>query len=202
MIADNPKEHAKVAKPPQGEGKRGQRRRVDFAELYMRKQARQQTPMVFITGEGEIRATVVEYGTFRHVLRVDGEPTPVDVEKISLHYHYKQIDAGIVAEKIAVDEAVRAKNEPTPLAYQDRHHLPTSAFWRAKRRDIDVRFTMRDGSVFCGSVEWFTHYEVKLNVGMRDEEDAASVILHRHAMVQLELLEKETTVATSNGDTA
>ena len=123
----------------------------DFSWHYMQKQVNTQTPMVFVTRDAEIRATVLEHGMFEHLLSVDGEPTPI--EKLSLQYHYKQIDADTVAEKIGVDEAVRAKNEPTPPGYKERHLLSNRDLWRAKRHGVAARFTMRSGAVFCGPID-------------------------------------------------
>ena len=40
------------------------------------------------------------------------------------------------------------------------------------------------------NIEWFTPYAIKLNIGLRGEDGTASVILHRHAIVRLELLEE------------
>jgi hypothetical protein len=159
----------------------------DFARLYMQKQANQQTLMIFVTAEGEIEATILEYGKFEHLLRIDGEPTPV--KKLTLLYHYKQIDDATVAEKIGVDEAVRVRNEPMPPTYKERHLLPNSALWKAKKQGNAARFTMRSGDVFTGMIDWFGPFEVKLSIAPRGEDDTASVILHRHAALSVDLLE-------------
>ena len=183
---DKTKEQAK--QPAKGKKSRKSRPMRDFSWHYMQKQVDTQTPMVFVTRDGEIRATVLEHGMFEHLLSVDGEPTPV--EKLTLQYHYKQMDADTVAEKTGVDEAVRDKNEPTPLGYKQRHLLPNSALWKSKRERIATRFTMRNGAVFRGMIDWFGPYEVKLSIGPRGEDDTASVILHRHAALSVELLEE------------
>ena len=73
---------------------RGPRPMPDVARLYIDDQAEAQTPMVFVTREGELHATVIESGMYEHLLRVDGEPTPVT--KLTLEYHYKQVDADAV----------------------------------------------------------------------------------------------------------
>lgn len=184
--ADKTKEQAR--KPAKGSKSRKSRPIRDFSWHYMQKQVDTRTPMVFVTRDGEIRATVVEHGMFQHLLCVDGEPTPV--AKLSLQYHYKQIDADTVTEKIAVDETVRARNEPTPSGYKERHLLSNRDLWKAKRRRVATRFTMRNGAVFRGMVDWFGPYEVKLGIGPRGEDDTASVVLHRHAALSVELLEE------------
>ncbi len=172
----------------------------DFSALYMQKQINLQTPMVFVIGDGEIHATVVEYGKFEHVLRIDGEPTPV--AKVTLQYHYKALDADIVAEKIGVDEAVRDRNEATPATYKARQLISSGDLWRAKKRNVVVRFTMRNGAVFTGTMDWFTPYEVKLSIGPRGEDDTASVILHRHAALSVELLDEPKLDPPSDDDDA
>jgi hypothetical protein len=53
-----------------------------------------------------------------------------------------------------------------------------------------VRFTVRIAAQFTGLIEWFTPYAIKLNIGLRGEDGTASVILHRHAIARLELLEE------------
>ena len=57
----------------------------DVARMYMDDQAEAKTPMVFVTRDGDLHATVVESGKYRHLLRVEGEPT--EVEKLTLEYH-------------------------------------------------------------------------------------------------------------------
>ena len=160
----------------------------DVGKLYMEKQAEEQTPMVFVTLDGSLQTTVVEPGKFRHTLLLDGEPTVVD--KLALQYHYKQVDSGTVAEKIGVDESVQAKGEAMPATYRERHNLPNRDLWYARKERLTVRFTLRSGVVFAGMIEWFTNYEVKLDVGIRREGGGAAVILHRHAVLRLELLEE------------
>ena len=76
----------------------------DVARMYIEDQTRDQTPMVFVTRDGELRGTVVQGGMYEHVLNVDGEPTTV--KKVTLEYHFKQIDADTVAEKVAHDSSV------------------------------------------------------------------------------------------------
>ena len=53
-----------------------------------------------------------------------------------------------------------------------------------------MRFTMRGSAQFTGLIEWFTPHTVKLNIGLRGEDGTASVILHRHAVMRLDLLEE------------
>jgi sRNA-binding regulator protein Hfq len=134
----------------------------DVAMLYIQKQAEEQTPMVFVTRDQELHATVIEFGTYEHLLRVDGEPTPI--KKIALQYHYKAIDIDTVAAKIGVDEVALAKNDPAPLPYNHRYHLSNRDLWAARKQVIPVRFTMRSGVTFTGLIDWFTPYAIKLNI--------------------------------------
>ena len=171
----------------------------DVARMYMDDQAEARTPMVFVTRDGELRATVLESGKYRHLLRVDGEPT--EVEKLTLEYHYKQIDAATVAEKM--DHAVGLDTEglPDSLLYHKEFRLSNRDLWVSRKQRIPVRFTMRGSARFTGLIEWFTPHTVKLNIGPRGEDGTASVILHRHAVMRLELLEepKEEPLSTPQG---
>ncbi|MEO2004813.1 MAG: hypothetical protein ABGY41_12015, partial [Candidatus Poribacteria bacterium] len=144
---------------------------ADVAKLYIEDQAKAQTPMVFVTRDSEIPATVVEYGMFVHLLRIDGEPTPVT--KLTLQYHYKQIDADTVAEKILTDEVALAKNDPTPLPFNLEYHMPNRDLWISRKQGIPVQITMRTGVAFCGLIDWFTPYEIKLNIGFRGKNGTA-----------------------------
>jgi hypothetical protein len=184
-------EGAKVADggnpPSQGKKKPHARKPMpDVARLYIEDQAKAQTPMVFVTREGELQATVIEGGMYEHLLRVDGEPTPV--RKLTLEYHYKQVDACTVAGKIGHDAGVDTEGLPSTLLYHPDHRLSNKDLWISRKQDIPVRFTMREAAQFTGLIEWFTPYAIKLNIGLRGKDGTASVILHRHAVVRLELL--------------
>ena len=80
--------------------------------------------------------------------------------------------------------------EAAPAPYRERHNLSNRDLWYARKERISVRITLRSGVVFTGMVEWFTNYEVKLDIGVRREGGAAAVILHRHAVLRVELLEE------------
>ncbi len=167
---------AKVKKKP-----RKPRSMPDVARMYIEDQTRDQTPMVFVTREGELRATVVQGGMYEHVLDVDGEPTTV--KKVTLEYHYKQIDADTVAEKVAHDPSIDTENPR-----RQGRRLSNKDLWVSRQQWIPVRLTLRAAAQFTGLIEWFTPYAIKLNIGLRGEDGTASVVLHRHAIVRLELL--------------
>ena len=154
----------------------------DVARMYIDDQAAAQTPMVFVTRDGELHAAVLESGMYEHLLSVDGEPT--EVKKVTLEYHYKRIDAATVAEKVAHDPSVDPANP------RRSRRLSSKDLWIARKQCIPVRFTVRVAAQFTGLIEWFTPYAIKLNIGLRGEDGTASVILHRHAIVQFELLEE------------
>jgi len=155
----------------------------DVARMYIEDQTRDQTPMVFVTRDGELHATVVEGGMYEHVLNVDGEPTTV--KKVTLEYHYKQIDADTVDEKVAHDPSIDTENPR-----RQGRRLSNKDLWVSRQQWIPVRLTLRAAAQFTGLIEWFTPYAIKLNIGLRGEDGTASVILHRHAIVRLELLEE------------
>ncbi len=195
MDADKPNEQTKErtgdAKKTKGKKRADKRKREpkpmpDVARLYIEDQAKARTPMVFVTRDAEIHATVVEYGMYEHLLRVDGEPTPI--RKLSLQYHYKQIDAETVAEKITTDEAALARNDPDPLPFNLGFHMSNRDLWISRKQGIPVQLTMRTGVAFRGLIDWFTPYEIKLNIGIRGKDGTASVLLHRHAALWIELL--------------
>ncbi|HIG05947.1 MAG TPA: hypothetical protein EYQ08_09500 [Planctomycetes bacterium] len=167
---------AKVKKKP-----RKPKPMPDVARMYIEHQTRDQTPMVFVTRDGELRATVVQGGMYEHVLNVDGEPTTV--KKVTLEYHYKQIDADTVAEKVAHDPSIDTENPR-----RQGRRLSNKDLWVSRQQWIPVRLTLRAAAQFTGLIEWFTPYAIKLNIGLRGEDGTASVILHRHAIVRLELL--------------
>jgi sRNA-binding regulator protein Hfq len=162
---------------------RAPRSMPDVARMYIDDQAEAQTPMVFVTRDGELHATVVESGMYEHVLNVDGEATTV--KKVMLEYHYKQIDADTVAEKLVHDPSV----DPENVDRRGRW-LANRQLWVSRKQHIPVRATLRAGAQFTGLIEWFTPYAIKLNIGLRGEHGTASVVLHRHAVAQLDLLEE------------
>jgi hypothetical protein len=190
MSEDTTKEQVDSGKKPDGKTSPAKVKREprkpkpmpDVARMYIEDQTRDQTPMVFVTREGELRATVAQGGMYEHVLNVDGEPTTV--KKVTLEYHFKQIDANTVAEKVAHDPTVDTEN------VRVGRRLSNKDLWVSRQQWIPVRLTLRAAAQFTGLIEWFTPYAIKLNIGVRGEDGTASVILHRHAIVRLELLEE------------
>ena len=118
---------------------------------------------------------------YEHVLNVDGEPTTVN--KLTLDYHFKQVDADTVAEKVGHDLSVDTENVRARGRW-----LANRDLWVSRQQHIPVRFTTRAAAQFTGLIEWFTPYAIKLNIGLRGKDGTASVILHRHAVVRLDLL--------------
>jgi hypothetical protein len=116
MSEDTTKKKVDSAKKPGGKASRAKvkakprepKPMPDVARMYIEDQTRDQTPMVFVTRDGELRATVADGGKYEHVLNVNGEPTTV--KKVTLDYHYKQIDADTVAEKVGHDPTVDTEN--------------------------------------------------------------------------------------------
>jgi sRNA-binding regulator protein Hfq len=190
MVKEPTAAQAKDAEKPSGKsppskGKkkhRDPRPMPDVARMYIDDQAEAQTPMVFVTRDGALQATVAESGKYEHLLNVDGEPTAV--KKVTLEYHYKKIDAATVAEKVVHDPSVDPENP------RRARRLSNKDLWISRKQCIPVRFTVRAGVQFTGMIEWFTPYAIKLNIGLRGEDGTASVILHRHAIVRLDLLEE------------
>ena len=198
MVKEPTAAQARDAEKPSGKSPASKGRRKhrdprpmpDVGRMYIDDQAEAQTPMVFVTREGELQATVAKSGKYEHLLNIDGEPTPVS--KLTLEYHYKQIDAETVAEKI--DHAVGLDTEglPDSLLYHPGFRLSNRDLWVSRKQHIPVRFTMRGSAQFTGLIEWFTPHTVKLNIGLRGEHGTASVIVHRHAVMRLDLLEEPT----------
>ena len=153
----------------------------DVARMYIEDQTRDQTPMVFVTSEGELHATVVQGGMYEHVLNVDGEPTTV--KKVTLEYHFKQVDAATVAEKVGHDPSVDTENVRARGRW-----LANRDLWVSRQQHIPVCFTTRAAAQFTGLIEWFTPYAIKLNIGLRGKDGTASVLLHRHAVARLDML--------------
>jgi hypothetical protein len=178
-------------KSPPSKGKkkhRDPRPMPDVARMYIDDQAEGQTPMVFVTRDGELHGTVVDGGKYQHLLSVGGEP--VVVKKLTLEYHYKQIDAETVAEKTDHEVGLDTEGLPDSLLYHRDFRLSNRDLWVSRKQHIPVRFTMRGSAQFTGLIEWFTPHAVKLNIGLRGEDGTASVVLHRHAVMRLELLEE------------
>jgi hypothetical protein len=190
MSEDTTKKKVDSAKKPDGKASRAKvkakprepRPMPDVARMYIEDQTRDQTPMVFVTRDGELRATVAEGGKYEHVLNVNGEPTTV--KKVTLDYHYKQIDADTVAEKVAHDPTVDTES------VRRGRQISNKDLWVSRKQGIPVRFTLRSAAQFTGLIDWFTLFAIKLNIGLRGKDGTASVILHRHAILRREMLEE------------
>ena len=121
-------------KSPRAKGKqkpRAPKPMPDVARMYIDDQAEAKTPMVFVTRDGDLHATVMESGKYRHLLCVDGEPT--EVEKLALEYHYKQVDADTVAEKIGHEVGVDTEGLPASLLYYKDFRLSNRELWVSRK---------------------------------------------------------------------
>ena len=191
MSEDTTKKKVDGAKKPDGTNSSAKAKKEprkpkpmpDVARMYIEDQAKYETPMVFVTREATLHATVAEGGKYEHILNVDGTPTPV--EKLTLEYHYKQVDTETVAEKVGTDSTV----DPTNPRRRGRR-VSNTDLWVARKQYIPVSFSLRSAVQFTGLIEWFTPFAIKLNIGLRGEDGTASVILHRHAVIRMALLDE------------
>lgn len=157
-------------------------KREGFGRLYMDKQLREKTPMVFVTYEGPVRGTI--HKRLVYDLDINTGEEKVRINKLSIKYCYKAADEEAVLKYLAVDEALRAQNLQPVKPRKERFQIDTRHLAMARQKKLPLKIVLRGGEIFTGPIDWYSHYEIKLSLG--NEEGA--VVVFRHAAYDYEVI--------------
>ena len=139
--------------------------------------------MVFQTYEGPIEGTITKRLCYDFDLLVDGEKERLN--KLPIKYMYKAKDVDLVKTHMGTDAQVEGKTLPPIKARLERFQIDTRHLAYARQNDMSIRITLRGGEVFTGTVDWYSHFEVKLTL---DPDDEGSVVVFRHAALVFEVV--------------
>jgi sRNA-binding regulator protein Hfq len=139
--------------------------------------------MVFVTYEGDVEGVIFKRLCYDFDILVDGEKERLN--KLPIKYMYKTKDVDLVKNHMDADAAVVGKALPPIKARLERFQIDTRHLAFARQNDKAIRITLRGGEVFTGTVDWYSHFEVKLTL---DPDDEGSVVVFRHAALVFEVV--------------
>ncbi|MFQ6040286.1 MAG: helix-turn-helix domain-containing protein, partial [Candidatus Poribacteria bacterium] len=163
--------------PERASQKKRQKRKLTYGDRYMLKQIREKTPMVFeMYNHESIFCTVTKLFKYDLELLVDGGEK-IRIQKHNIKYCYKQENAEKVKASISFDESVRSQGLMPIIKRKERYqidHNMVRESWGKRRK---VRLVTREGEIITGALDWFSIYEVKVNL-----PPGGNVIVFFHAL--------------------
>lgn len=151
-------------------------KQLSFGDLYILKQINFETAMFFaLYNHQHIPATVLEMTLSSLTLNSNGNEQ--QIPKTDVKYCYKDVDAERVQASVVVDEAVKAQQLTQRPPEEQPLDIDTEAVQNAQRDGTPLEFTLREGEVFRGVIDWVSPYEIKLVLN-----NSAKVVIFRHAV--------------------
>jgi len=173
---------AAKAKKAQQKPQKQKKKQILLDDIYMAKQAKNQTPMIFeIYDHPHLLCTVKKKYKYEIDLVVDGE-----VKRFPMHdikFCYKVRDEEKVKQAITYDEEVRSQNLKAVIPRKERYHIPDEALKKAYKEEKPIMLVMRGGEVIIGTIEWFSKYAIKIKLPI-----GGSVLAFRHAVYKFQSL--------------
>ena len=165
----------KAAAPTQ-EGQDSSSKQLSFGDLYILKQINFETSMFFaLYNQVQLPATVLEMTLANLTLNSNGREQ--SIAKTDVKYCYKDIDAERVQASVGIDPAVKAQQLTQLTPDAQAPEIDTPAVRLARKNGTSIAFTLREGEIFCGIIDWVSPYEIKLIL-----ENGAKVVIFRHAV--------------------
>lgn len=160
-------------------------RQLSFGDLYILKQINLETPMFFaLYNHVQLPAVVLEMTLSGLTLNCNGVERKL--QKTEIKYCYKDEDAENVKSLLTFNEEIKAK-QLKPVQTQDSvYSLDTESIQESRQEGKRIEITLREGEVFQGTVDWISPYEIKLVL-----DNAAKVVVFRHAICNFTLIDKE-----------
>ncbi|MCZ6677536.1 MAG: cold shock domain-containing protein [Candidatus Poribacteria bacterium] len=150
--------------------------RPTFGDLYIQKQIRLQTPMLFgLYNNTLLHATVSDFSKYNFVLQ-EGDETQ-ELPKTDVKYCYKEEDAEKVKLLMRYNEEIKAQKFEPIVPRKQRYQIDNQAILQARQARYPIEVTMREGEIFRGLVDWMSRYEIKMIL-----ENGSKVVVFRHAI--------------------
>lgn len=148
-----------------------------MARQYFLKQKKNAEPMVFVRNDGSHLEGPVT-GILPYYFYVGQGREQQQYEKLTMLYCYKkEHEADIQPLLGRRDPAVAALHLEPARDRSVRYQVPEDELRAACEAHRRVTFTMADGLMVSGTIDWFSKYNVKLRV-----QQDASIILFTHAL--------------------
>lgn len=161
-----------------------------FGNLYIQKQIRLLTPMVFAFYNHEQHAmTILEFTEYTFTLQ--GEAEKQEIPKTDVKYCYKAEDAEAVQRLMRYDEEIKSQKIKPIISRKNRYQIDTREVQLARKQEYPIEVVMHEGEIFRGMVDWVSPYEIKMVL-----ENGSKVVVFRHAICEFQAYPTEK--ATNN----
>jgi len=157
------------------------KRQKYVSDLYMEKQIRLKTPMVFEAYTESIPCTIKKNLVYTiDLLCLPAQTGKEEAQRIQKHdikYCYKQEYEQAVQANIQFDEAIKAQALQPIVPRKDRYKIERELLLKARNEKTPIRLVLRGGEIIQGNVDWFSSYEIKVEF-----QNKGNVIAYHHAV--------------------
>ena len=159
--------------------------RVTFGNLYMQKQIRLQTSMVFgLYNHEQCSMTISEFTQSTFTLQ--GDEDTQEIPKSDVKYCYKAEDADGMQALMRYDEKIRSQKLKPIDAQAECYQINTREIQLARKEEYPIEVIMREGEIFRGLVDWVSPFEIKMVL-----ENGSKVVVFRHAICEFQAFPSE-----------
>ena len=159
--------------------------RVTFGNLYMQKQIRLQTSMVFgLYNHEQCPMTISEFTQSTFTLQ--GEEDRQEIPKSDVKYCYKAEDADGMHALMRYDEEIKSQKLKPIDAQAECCQIDTLEIQLARKEEYPIEVIMREGEIFRGLVDWVSPFEIKMVL-----ENGSKVVVFRHAICEFQAFPPE-----------
>ena len=146
-----------------------------YGRSYVQKQIRKKTPMVFELYGEKVEGVIVRRLTYALDVLVKGRVRRI--EKINIKYMCKREQEPRIASRIQIDPELKRQNLVSIVRSSERYQTEDSVLARCYKEKIPVTLTLRGGELITGIIDWFSQFEIKI-----DLVHGKSVVVFRHSL--------------------
>lgn len=159
-----------------------QKRDEGYGRLYIQKQIKNKTPMVFEMYKQTTLKGIIT-NRFIYSLKVKEDENITQVHKLNIKFLYKQEYEEFVEEATSIDEDVRSQGLTPIVPRSERHDIDNGLLLDCYQNKNLIKVITREGEVMSGTIDWFSKFDIKLELN-----DKGSVIIFRHAIYSFEVI--------------
>jgi len=132
-----------------------------YGRLYIQKQIRNKTSMIFeLYNETISGARIIRLMKYFLTILVDGEKR--NINKLDIKYYFKQADVCKIRPFIEYNERIRNDNLLPIVKNSERFSADTEIIDKYYRENKPVSIILRGGEIVSGTIDWYSRYEIKI----------------------------------------
>lgn len=151
-----------------------------YGRHYIQKQIRNKTPMVFEVYGETLEGIILHRLPYNLIIRAGRERRCIN--KLDVKYCYKQKAGDRFVATVRIDDSVRSQNLGSVMEADERYQVEDRVLLECYRNRYPVTITLRGGEMISGVVDWYSKYEIKLDV-----KKHSGCLVFRHAIYHLDV---------------